>query len=143
MLIDNKLTGYPDFEGIMIQLADERGWQFKFDDELIPVQSVFNQAMYAPALLALAETELSARRIACDLAVRLDGESNSLFGAKASFDDERNSTLGQIWRLLASAMIVEALPKDGNYISLDPLKYVLGDTYAAHVVTDQPTKEVE
>ncbi|KAG0166433.1 hypothetical protein DFQ30_007198 [Apophysomyces sp. BC1015] len=141
MLTDNKLTGYPDFEGIMMQLADERGWQFKFDDELIPVKSVFNQAMYAPALLALAETELSARRIACDLTIRLEGESNSLFGARASFDDERNSTLGQIWRLLASAMIVEALPKDGNYISLEPLKYVLGDTFAAHVVTEQSTKE--
>ncbi|CAG9169759.1 hypothetical protein [Cupriavidus pinatubonensis] len=143
MSIENKLTEYRDFEGIMLQLATERGWQFKFGDEVIPVQSVFNHAMYAPALLTLAGSELEARRVACDLAFRLDGESNSLFGARVAFEEERNSTLAQLWRLAASAMIVESLPKDGNYISLDPLQFVLGDTFAAFVAPEHAAREAE
>lgn len=47
----------------MIHLAGERGWAFKFGDESVPVEAVFNHSTYAPALLAAAETELAARRI--------------------------------------------------------------------------------
>lgn len=54
---------YSDFEHIMIHLAGERGWAFKFGDESVPVEAVFNHSTYAPALLAAAETELAARRI--------------------------------------------------------------------------------
>ncbi|MDH0342148.1 hypothetical protein [Chromobacterium haemolyticum] len=136
--MDNRLTGYTDFEGVMIHLSKERGWEFKFTDEQIPVQSVFNHSTYAPALLTLAKAELETRHIPSDLGIRLEGESNSLFGARVVFDDGQNSFLSQIWRLAATAMIVESLPKDGNYIVLDPLQYVLGDAYAAYA-----TREIE
>lgn len=143
--VDTKLTGHLDYEGIMIELAAERGWEFKFGDEVIPVQSVFNHATYLPALLTLASAELDARHIGCDLAFRLEGEANSLFGASLSFVDARNSTLAQIWRIAASAMAVESLPRHGSYIDLEPLQYVLGDQYAAFVTPDAETvsKEAE
>ena len=76
---------YSDFEHIMIHLAGERGWTFKFGDESVPVEAVFNHSTYAPALLAAAETELAARRIGGDLAFALEGEGNSLFGARVRF----------------------------------------------------------
>ena len=136
MLNDTKLTGFNDFEHIMIHLAGDRGWQFKFAGEHVPVQSVFNRSTYAPALLTAARVELEARHVPCDLAVRLEGERNSLFGARVVFDESANSLYSQIWRLAATAMIVESLAKDGNYIELDPLQYVLGDGFASYVNQD-------
>jgi hypothetical protein len=107
------LTSYRDYEQIMIQLAKERGWEFEFTGESVPLQSVFNHATYAPALLVAAGTELSAREIPCDLAFEIGGEPNSLFGAKVSFP--------------------ESLPRNGNVIQLDHLQYVLGDEFAHYV----------
>lgn len=141
--MDNKLTSYTDFEGVMIHLANERGWEFKFADELIPVQSVFNHSTYAPALLTLANAEMEARHIPFSLGIRLEGEGNSLFGARVAFDEVRNSFLAQIWRMATTSMIVESLPKEGRYIRLDPLQYVLGDSYAAYVTADEQSLSVE
>ena len=143
MFTDKKLVGYNDFEHIMIHLAGERGWEFKFAGEHIPVQNVFNHSTYAPALLTAAQAELDTRQLPCDLSIRLEGENNSLFGARVSFDETRNSLTAQFWRLAATAMIVESLAKSGNYIDLDPLQYVLGDSYAAFINPEQGMKEAE
>lgn len=128
-----RLTRYRDYEQILINLANIRGWEFSFADESIPVPSVFNSATYAPALLAAAGAELTAREIHCDLAYELNGEPNSLFGAKVSFPIERSSIQAQILRISTTAMIIDALPKQGNVIQLDHLQYVLGDDFAHFV----------
>lgn len=127
------LINYRDFEQIMIRLANERSWEFEFAGEAVPLPSVFNQATYAPPLLVAAGMELEAREIPCDLAYEIGGESNSLFGAKISFPVERSSVFAQIMRIGASAMIIEALPRNGRAIQLDPLQYVLGEDYAHFV----------
>lgn len=143
MLTDNKLTGFADFEHIMINIANDRGWEFKFGEEFVPVQNVFNHSTYAPALLAAANSELETRHIAGDLAIEVKGESNSIFGARVLFDENRNSLLSQMWRLVTASMIVESLPKNGNYIMLDQLQYVFGDRFAVFIETDQLLKDVE
>lgn len=129
----DNLTSYRDFEQIMIRLAKDRGWEFKFAGESVPPQSVFNPATYAPALLVAAGAELAVREIPCDLAVEIAGEPNSLFGAKASFPVARSSVQAQIMRIGTTAMILESLPRNGNVIQLDPLQYVLGDEFAHYV----------
>ncbi len=131
--IGGSLTRFRDYEQILIQLANKRGWEFEFAGESVPVQSVFNQATYAPALLAAAGAELAAREIPCDLAFELDGEPNSLFGAKISFPSERSSIQAQIMRIGTTAMIIDALPRNGNMIQLDDLQYVLGDEFAHYI----------
>lgn len=131
--IDEKLTSYKDFEHIMIHLAAERGWQFKFAGEHVPSQNVFNRATYAPALLTAANAELQARGLPVDLGIRLEGETNSLFGAKVVFEAATSGVYSQIWRLATTAMIIESLPKAGQYLELDPLQHVLGDAFA-HVL---------
>lgn len=133
MITGDILLNYRDFEQIMIRLAGERGWEFEFAGESIPPQAVFNQATYAPPLLTAAHAELAAREIPCDLAFEISGESNSLFGAKISFPMERSSYVAQIMRIGATAMIIEALPRNGNHVQLDHLQYVLGDEYAHYV----------
>lgn len=129
----DNLTSYRDYEQIMIRLAKDRGWEFEFAGESVPAQSVFNPATYAPALLVAAGAELAAREIPCDLAFEVAGEPNSLFGAKASFPQTRNTVQAQIMRISTTAMIVELLPRNGNTIQLDPLQFVLGDEYAHYV----------
>lgn len=129
----DNLTSYRDFEQIMIRLAMDRGWEFEFAGESVPLQSVFNPATYAPALLVAAGAELAAREIPCDLAVEIAGEPNSLFGAKASFPVARSSVQVQIMRIGTTAMILESLPRNGNVIQLDHLQYVLGDEFAHYV----------
>jgi hypothetical protein len=133
ILDDVKLTSFKDFEHIMIHLAAERGWQFKFAGEHVPAQNVFNRATYAPALLTAAKAELAARGVACDLGIRLEGEPNSLFGARVDFEDQVNGVYPQLWRLATAAMIVESLPKVGQYVELDPLQFVLGDSFASYL----------
>lgn len=128
--IGGRLTRYCDYEQILIKLANDRDWEFEFAGEPVPVQSVFNQATYAPALLAAAGRELATRDIPCDLAFDLSGEPNSLFGAKISFPPERSSIQAQIMRISTTAMIIDALPRNGNVIQLDHLQYVLGDEFA-------------
>lgn len=135
MVKANGRIDYSDFEHIMIHLAGERGWIFKFGDESVPVEAVFNHSTYAPALLAAAETELAARRIGGDLAFGLEGEGNSLFGARVRFVSERNTFLSQFWRIATTALIIESLPRSGNSIMLDQLQYVLGDRFADYVET--------
>ncbi len=135
---DQKLTNFGDFEHIMIHLSRERGWEFSFAAESVPVQAVFNSAMYAPALLAAAEAEMVVRQIPCDLGLLIEGESNSVFGARVAFDEAKNGLLSQFWRIAASAMIVESLPRNGTVIELDPLQFVFGDKYA-HYVVDAPS----
>jgi len=136
--IDEKLTGYKDFEHIMIHLAAERGWQFKFAGEHVPTQNVFNRATYGPVLLTAANAELQARGLPVDLGLRLEGEANSLFGARVTFDSAAG-IYPQIWRIATTAMIVESLPKSGQYLELDPLQHVLGDAFAAHVLPSAAT----
>lgn len=133
MNTDNNLTSYRDYEQIMIRLAKDRGWEFEFAGESVPPQSVFNQATYGPPLLVAAGTELAAREIPCDLAFEIGGEPNSLFGAKISFPSARSSVQAQIMRISTTAMILDALPRNGNVIQLDHLQYVLGDEYAHYV----------
>jgi len=126
---------FTDFEGIMICMAEQRGWEFKFDDQVIPVGVVFNEAMYAPALLQAAQAEMKNRHIPCDLGYSIVGDSNSLFGARVQVESGPDDFLAQTWRLVATTFMVEALPKDRGYVILDDLKYVLGDTFA-HYVSD-------
>lgn len=123
---------YSDFEHIMIHLAGERGWAFKFGDESVPVEAVFNHSTYAPALLAAAETELAARRIGGP-GFRPGGRGQFLFGARVRLVSERNSFLSQFWRMATTALIIESLPRSGNSIMLDQLQYVLGDRFADYV----------
>lgn len=137
----DSLTSYRDYEQIMIRLANDRGWAFEFAGEAVPAQSVFNNSTYAPALLVAAGTELAAREIPCDLAFEIAGESNSLFGAKASFAGDRNSVQAQIMRISTTAMIVEALPRNGNVIQLDHLQYVLGDDFAHYAAQGKEAEQ--
>ncbi len=95
----DNLTSYRDYEQIMIRLAKDRGWEFEFAGESVPAQSVFNPATYAPAFLVAAGAELAAREIPCDLAFEVAGEPNSLFGARASFPQTRNTVQAQIMRI--------------------------------------------
>lgn len=129
----DNLTSYRDYEQIMIRLVKDRGWEFEFAGESVPRQSVFNQATYGPPLLVAASTELAAREIPCDLAFEIGGEPNSLFGAKISFPTSRSSVQAQIMRISTTAMILDALPRNGNVIQLDHLQYVLGDEFAHYV----------
>lgn len=117
----------------MIRLAAERGWEFEFEQETVPVESVFNHAVYAPALLVAADRDLGMRNMPCDLGFELSGEPNSLFGAKVSFTPEKNSYFSQIMRIGTTAMIIESLPRNGNLIQLDLLQSVLGDDFANFV----------
>lgn len=127
------LTKYRDYEQIMIRLAKERDWEFEFAGETVPTPSVFNHAIYAPALFVAAGAELEAREITCDLAYDLGGEANSLFGAKVSFREAGNTIVTQIMRIASTSTIIESLPRHGRMIQLDPLQYVLGEEYAHFV----------
>lgn len=129
----DNLTSYRDFEQIMIWLAKRRGWEFEFVGESVPLQSVFNMSTYAPVLLVAAGAELVARGIGCDLAVKIAGEPNSLFGAKVSFPAERSNVQAQIMRIGTVAMVLESLPRNGNVIQLGQLQYVLGEEFAHYV----------
>lgn len=139
--MDNKLIDYCDFQGIMREIAIMRGWEFKFGDESVPVDSVFNAAMFAPALLAAGSAELHVRRIPFDLGIEIEEDKQSLFGARVVFDESRNSTVAQIWRLALSTMIIESLPKSGQCVSLDPLQYVLGDRFGVHLTEESAVVE--
>jgi len=127
------LVGYRDYEQIMINLAMERGWEFEFDGESVPAPAVFNQTVYAPALLVAANKELEMRSISCDLGFEVGGEQNSLFGAKITFPAASNNYLSQIMRIGTTAMIIESLPRNGNTIQLDALQYILGEEYSNFV----------
>ncbi len=138
MQMGNNFLGYRDFEQIMIQLVKERGWEFEFSGEPVPVQAVFNHATYAPALLAAAQAELMARDIPCDLAFELAGEPVSLFGARVFFLPGRSTFDAQVMRIGTVSMILDSLFQDAvrqqkGVIQLDSLQYVLGDQYAQYV----------
>jgi len=129
------LVSYRDYEQIMINLAVERGWEFEFDGESVPVPAVFNQAVYAPALLIAADKELGMRNIRCDLGFEVGGEQNSFFGAKVTFMVEKSNYLSQIMRIGTTAMIIESLPRNGNTIQLDALQFVLGEEFSHFVAS--------
>jgi hypothetical protein len=133
MSTGGNLTGYRDYEQIMIRLAQGRDWEFEFAGDSVPAQSVFNHSTYGPALLVAAGAELAAREMPCDLGFEIGGEANSLFGAKAFFPQERSTFYAQIMRIGTTALIIEALPRNGHTIQLDPLQYVLGDQFAHYV----------
>lgn len=127
-------TNYSDFENIMSNLGFYKGWEFMFMNEQIPLANVFDRSSYGPALLALAQQELAARDIDCDLGLAWVGDANALFGTRVEFvNGVTNQTMMQIWRLLATAAVIESLPKHGAYIQLDDLQYTFGDTYALYV----------
>ncbi len=131
MATADSLTGYRDYEQIMIELAKVRAWAFEFAGEAVPVPALFNHATYAPAILAVAGAELAARQISCDLAFELTGEPNSLFGAKVFFVGARNGVGAQIMRIGTTAMVLEALPRNAaGIIQLDQLQYALGEEFA-------------
>ncbi|WP_176731501.1 hypothetical protein [Burkholderia cenocepacia] len=127
----------------MIHLGRERAWEFQFENEQVPLEAVFNPSMYAPALLAGAEAELKARHIPVDLGVALEGDSNSLFGAKVSaLPGLDNGIAAQFWRVVAAAFLVESLPRHSGRIMLDDLQYVLGDSFAHHIQPASAAKEM-
>lgn len=113
-----------------MHLAAARNWGFTFNHEAIPLSVVFNSAMYAPPLLFAAQDELQRRRIPADLGLRLEGEANSLFGARAGFIDTDDQILAQFWRIAASVHILACLPQHQGNLQLDPLQFVLGDRFA-------------
>lgn len=119
------LVGYRAWESLMILLAEERGWEFTFEGEYVPVDAVFNASTYGPVLLTAVVQELAMRQIRADLAVSLLGDEGSLFGAKVVFDEERNSLSAQMWRLHAVAALIEQLPRRDRAYQLDPLPAVL------------------
>ena len=125
----------------MRHLAYERGWEFRFGDSVVPVEAVFNAATYAPALLAAGSAELQARQIAFDLGIKLEGDPQSLFGARVVFDPSRNSPLAQMVRLVLSTMIIDSLPRSGSYICLDALQYMLSDEFSHFIQDDELTVE--
>ena len=138
-----KLTTYRDYEGIMIHLAERQNWQFRFEDEKILVNTVFNASTYGPPLLFAAQDEMRRRHVPAQLGVVLNGESRSLFGAKVSFVLTENAILSQFWRIAISAQLVRSLPRQDNHIQLDPLRYILGDTYSAFLGAGLATPEVQ
>ncbi|CAJ4334254.1 Uncharacterised protein [Burkholderia pseudomallei] len=134
---------FSDFEGVMIHLGRDRAWEFQFANEQVPLEAVFNPSMYAPALLAGAEAELKARHIPVDLGVALEGDPNSLFGAKVTMSsDQDNGIAAQFWRVVAAAFLVESLPRNSGRIMLDDLQFVLGDSFAHHVRPASVAKEM-
>ncbi|MDR8877444.1 hypothetical protein [Burkholderia multivorans] len=127
----------------MIHLGRDRAWEFQFANEQVPLEAVFNSSMYAPALLAGAEAELKARHIPVDLGLALEGDPNSLFGAKVTASsDQDNGIAAQFWRVVAAAFLVESLPRNSGRIMLDDLQFVLGDSFAHHVRPASAAKEM-
>lgn len=123
------MFSFPVWEQLMIYIAEERGWEFSFDGETVPNETVFNAATYGPVILAAAAEELRLRQIGGELAITLHGDPASLFGARVEFDPARNTVTGQVWRLHTAIAMVESLPRKGNVLQLDPLPAVLPDTF--------------
>ena len=115
----------------MIHLAEGQNWQFRFEDEAIPVDSVFNADMFGPPLLFAAQDEMRRRQVPAQLGIALSGKAETLFGARVEFVPTENPILSQFWRVAISAQLVRALRKD-KHIQLAPLQFVLGDTYSAY-----------
>jgi hypothetical protein len=132
------MVSYEDWEQLMIRLAHDRGWQFTFNGDYVPVDAVFNESTYGPVLLTAAVEELRLRQIGGDMAVHLEGDATALFGARAGFDAERNTIDAQIWRLHTTAVLIESLPTDGRVYRLDDLPGVLPPSLRALV---QPEPE--
>lgn len=110
----------------MILIAEDRGWEFTFDGEYVPVDTAFNEATFGPALLVAAAKELQMRQIGGDLGVRLHHDAAALFGSRVSFDEGSAAPLhAQMWRLNATAVLIESLPRQGRTYQLDPLPAIL------------------
>lgn len=132
----SRMVSYEDWEALMVLLAQDRGWEFSFEREYVPVHAVFNAATYGPVLLTAAATELRMRQVGCDMAIALHGDAKSLFGARADFEDERNTIHAQMWRLHATAVLIESLPKDGRVYQLDALPGVLPSIFRSYLSAD-------
>lgn len=118
-------TQYADFEGVMLQLAHEEGWEFEYDARSVSVASVFNEATFGPALLQAAQLELAARGISQDLGLILEADEQAMFGKRIRFDDSRSGLMVRMWRLVHCAYQVDMLPRNGNRICLDLVPAVL------------------
>ncbi len=130
------LIGYRAWEQLMVLLADERGWEFTFAGEYVPVDAVFNASTYGPVLLTAVAQELQMRQIRADLGIVLHGDPESLFGARVEFDPAHNSLSAQMWRLHTVAALVEQLPRQGRVYQLDPLPAVLPVAFRQHLHQD-------
>lgn len=138
-----KLIAYRDYEGIMIHLAERQNWQFRFGDEAVPVDTVFNASTYGPPLLYAAQDEMRRRHVPAQLGIVLQGEPRSIFGARVSFAPTENPILSQFWRISISAQLVRSLPKQNNHIQLDPLQFILGETYSTFLGSGPVAPEVQ
>ncbi len=130
------MVSYEDWEQLMVLLAQDRGWEFSFDHEYVPVDAVFNAATYGPVLLTAAATELRMRQIGSDMAITLHGDAKSLFGARVEFENEHNTIDAQMWRLHATSVLIESLPREGRVYQLDALPGVLPPIFRSYLSAD-------
>lgn len=121
---------YPAFGAVLCDMAAENGWQFAFRGQSVPAAQVFAADGFGPALLALTETELAARHIAVDLGVRYVDAPGSVLGYHVAFMTPTEAgpfaaLSQQMWRLVATSLMVEQMPSNEAVYQLDVLCEVL------------------
>ncbi|CAN7532861.1 hypothetical protein LJR168_003804 [Pseudoxanthomonas sp. LjRoot168] len=141
------LTGYADFESILIKTAEQEGWEFRDGDEAVGADAVFNYQTYGPALLRVAELELADRGITVsgfpyqdrgdvttveDLGLVYTSCHDALMGVEVSFIEESASekTLAykrMIYRLALSIAVLKSLPRIDGSIDLSLLSAIAFD----------------
>lgn len=119
-----QLTRYGDFEGVMAEVAAERGWTFCDGDEPVAAATVFNEETFGPAILKLAADELTGRGFKVPLGVQFALAPEALLGVSASFNEEQNSLLAATWRICLASYVVEHLPRIGADYDLSLLRAV-------------------
>jgi hypothetical protein len=119
-----QLTGYGDFEGVMVEVAAEQGWTFCDGEEPVAAETVFNEETYGPAILKLASNELASRAIQAPLGVQFTEAPDSLLGMSASFNADQNTLLAATWRICLAAYVIEHLPRNGASYDLSLLRNV-------------------
>lgn len=119
-----KLTGYEDFEGVLIEVAAEQGWSFCDGAEPVAHETVFNEQTFGPAILKLAADELAGRGFDVALGVNFTVDPEALLGVSAGFDDALNSLKAACWRICMASYVVEQLPRSGADFDLALLREV-------------------
>ena len=119
-----KLTGYEDFEGVLIEVALDRGWTFCEGGEPVAPDTVFNEQTFGPALLKLASDELSGRGLDVTLGVSFAADAEAMLGVSAVFDEAQNDLKAACWRICMASYVVEQLPRNGADYDLSLLREV-------------------
>lgn len=120
-----QLTGYADFESILIKTAEQEGWEFQDGDDRVGAEVVFNQQTYGPLILRIAEDELADRGLTEDLGLVYAANSEAMAGVEVAFREESKGRVEaytqMIWRLALSISVLKSLPRNGNVFDLSVL----------------------